>query len=317
VTTTRFEDADPALDGFYRRIAEHDLQPLWTQPGPSLGAVPFHWPFAEVEPLMSEAGALVGTDRGGDRRVLGMCNPGLGGRPFATPTLWAAMQYLKPGESAPPHRHSPAALRFVLAGEGVVTLVDGEEVAMCSGDLVLTPSMRWHEHRNDGVEPMIWFDGLDIPLVRSLDADYFEPGPMIEPSGLPPATLRYQWADTHAALESSMAANGAASMRFVASDGHSDVMPTMRCNMHRLPQGGSCTARAHVGSSVFVVYAGTGTVEITGGRHGTLSAPMRHGDVVAVPTWVEVTWTANDGLDLFEVSDAPVIEALHLQRAAP
>jgi gentisate 1,2-dioxygenase len=226
------------------------------------------------------------------------------------------MQYLNPGESAPPHRHTPAALRFVLAGEGVVTLVDGEEVAMCSGDLVLTPSMRWHEHRNDGLQPMIWFDGLDLPLVRSVDADFFEPGPMVEPSGLPHTTLRYPWADTDSALESSMACDGVASMRFVADNGHSDVMPTLRCQMHRLAGGTSHAQGAHVGSSVFVVYGGTGAVEITGGRAGTMSASLRHGDVVAVPTWVDVTWTAADGLDLFEVSDAPVIEALNLQRGA-
>lgn len=37
--------------------------------------------------------------RVGERRAL--ANPGLGGRPYATPTLWAAIQYLMPGEDAP------------------------------------------------------------------------------------------------------------------------------------------------------------------------------------------------------------------------
>ncbi len=315
MTTTRFEDADPELHAFYGDVAAADLQPLWTQHElmprqPSLGAVPYHWPFTDVEPLMARAGQLVGTDRGGDRRVLAMSNPGLGGEPYATPTLWAAMQYLNPGESAPPHRHSPAALRFVLAGEGVSTLVDGEEVAMCPGDLVLTPSMRWHEHRNDAVEPMVWFDGLDIPLARSLDAVFFEPGPMLAPSGRPPATMRHPWAETDEALRSTTV------HRFVADDGRSDVMPTMRCQMHRLAAGTSTTDRAHVGSSVFVVFRGDGSVAITGGRRGDVEAPLRPGDVVAVPSWVEVTWTADDQLDLFEMSDAPVIEALQLDRTA-
>jgi gentisate 1,2-dioxygenase len=113
-----------------------------------------------------------------------------------------------------------------------------------------------------------------------------------------------------------MASDGVASMLYLAADGRSDVMPTMRCQMHRLAGGASRSEGAHVGSSVFVVYAGTGAVEIAGGRDGTLTASLRHGDVVAVPAWVEVTWTADGGLDLFEVSDAPVIEALHLQRTA-
>jgi gentisate 1,2-dioxygenase len=68
---------------------------------------------------------------------------------------------------------------------------------------------------------------------------------------------------------------------------------------------------------VFVVHAGSGAVEITGGRAGKMTARLRQGDVVAVPTSVDVTWSAEDGLDLFEISDAPVIEALGLQRTAP
>ena len=88
-----------------------------------------------------------------------------------------------------------------------------------------------------------------------------------------------------------------------AADGHSDVMPTMRCQMHRLVAGGSCTQRAHVGSNVFLVHAGSGAVEITGGRAGTMKARLAEGDVVAVPTSVEATSSAEDGLDLFEMSE--------------
>jgi gentisate 1,2-dioxygenase len=105
-------------------------------------------------------------------------------------------------------------------------------------------------------------------------------------------------------------------MRFVADDGERDVRPTTRCRMHRLAAGGSWTEPAHVGSSVFVVYAGAGTVDMTGGRDGPLSAPLGAGDVVAVPSWVETTWAAEDGVDLFEMSDAPVFEALGLARTA-
>src|SRR5207302_11432681 len=41
-----------------------------------------------------------------ERRANALANPGLGGLPFATPTLWAASQYLAPGETAPEHRHT-------------------------------------------------------------------------------------------------------------------------------------------------------------------------------------------------------------------
>ncbi len=88
----------------------------------------------------------------------------------------AAVQILNPGEAAPAHRHTPAAVRFVLEGQGVWTLVDGDPVVMRPGDLVLTPSWCWHEHHSDGSGPMLWFDGLDLPMSRALDAVFFENG---------------------------------------------------------------------------------------------------------------------------------------------
>ncbi len=56
-------------------------------------------------------------------------------------TLWAAVQYLGPHEVAPAHRHTPAALRFVLEGSGVWTLVDGDPLAMSAGDLDPHPEL--------------------------------------------------------------------------------------------------------------------------------------------------------------------------------
>ncbi|TCO54366.1 hypothetical protein EV192_109347 [Actinocrispum wychmicini] len=41
------------------------------------------------------AGGLVPVGRGGERRAIALANPGLGGAPYATPTLWAAIQYLR------------------------------------------------------------------------------------------------------------------------------------------------------------------------------------------------------------------------------
>jgi len=82
---------------------------------------------------------LVPVGRGGERRAISLGNPGLPGDPYTTPTLWAAIQYLAPREDAPEHRHSQSAFRFVLQGEGVWTVVDGDPVAMRRGDLLLTP----------------------------------------------------------------------------------------------------------------------------------------------------------------------------------
>jgi gentisate 1,2-dioxygenase len=104
------------LDSFYEAVAGADLAPLWTQTRDLMPAVPtpatqpFHWPWATLRALAEQAGELITIERGGERRVLALANPGLGGAPFATSTLWGAVQYLGPGESAPAHRHSPNAI---------------------------------------------------------------------------------------------------------------------------------------------------------------------------------------------------------------
>ena len=313
----RFHDTDAELDGLYGRVAAAGLQPLWTQEGlmprqPSLGAVAQVWRFADVEALLDEAAALVGTDRGGDRRVLAFANAGLDGAPYATPTLWAAYQRLNPGESAPAHRHTPSALRFVLDGHGVCTTVDGVETAMEPGDLVLTPAMCWHEHRSSGHGPMVWFDGLDIPLVRSLDAVFFEPGPA-RAADPPPFPLRYARSDVERLLDER--AGSVSTHRYARVDG-SDVLPTIRCEMHRVGSGSARTTPEHVGSSVLMVFAGSGRVDWSSwrGDGGSVLAP---GDVVAVPSWVRTVWRAEASIELFEISDAPVIESLGLARQAP
>ena len=42
------------------------------------------------------------------------------------------------------------------------------------GDLILTPSWTWHDHGSESKEPMIWLDGLDIPIMQLLDAGFSE-----------------------------------------------------------------------------------------------------------------------------------------------
>ena len=79
-----------------------------------------------------------------------------------------------PGEIARAHRHSGAALRLIIEGKGGYTVVNGERVPMSPGDLVLTPNWSWHDHANDTDAPMIWLDGLDTPLVRMLEAGFYE-----------------------------------------------------------------------------------------------------------------------------------------------
>ncbi|GIG88626.1 cupin domain-containing protein [Plantactinospora endophytica] len=332
-----------ALDEFYGALAEADVQPLWAQQGlmprtPPLRDVPALWKWKRLRALAERSGELVPIDRGGDRRVLAFANPGGGGLPYATSTLWGAVQYLGPGELAPAHHHTPGALRFVLEGSGVWTLVDSDPVAMNPGDLVLTPSWRWHEHHNPGTGPMLWFDGLDIPMVRAVDAVFFEDGPdrmtnravdtvsraelryagapgLLPLDDEPPAPhsplLAYRRAETDRALTRLLAARGGphAALRFADPTSGADVMPTLRCAMHRLLPGLRTPTTRRTGSSIWVAYSGAATAVVDGHRFD-----LEPGDVLAVPSWAPFDLAATEPTDLFSVSDAPVLEAMRLAR---
>jgi gentisate 1,2-dioxygenase len=343
----RFRDEDPDVDALYGDLSAAELQPLWRQAGllprSPRTIAPHVWPWKTVRPLAERAGELVGIERGGDRRVLALSHPDLGGKPFATPTLWAGIQYLNAHESAPPHRHSPAALRFVMEGSGVWTLVNGDPVLMEPGDLVLTPSYNWHGHDNPGDRPMVWFDGLDLPMIQSLDAVFFEEGPdELEPytaspqsrseasyatAGLMPSgaisspdtrthglhspLLAYRWSATAAALERSLDAadRDYVLMRYTDPATGADVMPTLRAEILRVRGGGRVPAHRKVGSSVVLAHHGSGTSLI-----GDVEVSWTRGDIFVVPSWTAVSHRADEDSDLFVLSDSPVIEKVGLGR---
>ncbi|MEW2386377.1 cupin domain-containing protein [Micromonospora sp. NPDC047707] len=340
------------LAELYRDFDAVGMTPLWrTREGlmpfhPEPRAVPHLWRWAELYPLAARSAELVPVGRGGERRAIGLGNPGLPGDPYATPTLWAAIQYLAPRENAPEHRHSQSAFRFVLEGEGVWTVVDGDPVAMCRGDLLLTPGWHFHGHQNVSNVPMAWLDGLDIPLVASTDQGFFEFGPdevrdkatpdrsrserLWGEPGLTPVSaagqprpssplMAYRWAHTDAALAAQLELEaegqpgvvepGHAAVRFTNPTTGGDALTTMRTEMHRLRAGTVTRRTRSTASSVWQVFSGSGTVTMDG-----VDRTLEHGDVFVVPSWTEFSLQAADGLDLFTFSDAPVFEKLSLLR---
>lgn len=340
------------LAELYRDFDAVGMTPLWTTraglmpPVPSPRAVPHLWRWAQLYPLAARSAELVPVGRGGERRAISLGNPGLPGDPYTTPTLWAAIQYLAPRENAPEHRHSQSAFRFVLEGEGVWTVVDGDPVAMRRGDLLLTPGWRFHGHQNVSDTPMAWLDGLDIPLVAQTDQGFFEFGPdevrdkrtpersnserLWGGPGLTPVAaagprahsplMAYRWAHTDAALAAQLelAAEGVpgtlvepghAAVRFTNPTTGGDALTTMRTEMHRLAAGTTTRRTRTTASSVWQVFSGGGAVTLD----GTTTA-LEHGDVIAVPSWTEFSLSAEGDLDLFTFSDAPVFEKLSLLR---
>jgi gentisate 1,2-dioxygenase len=140
---TQTGSAADTLAAFYRTLQEHNLHPLWPiadqllTETPQPATRPWMWRWTSLLALAERAGELIAIHEGGDRRVLSLANPGLLGRPFATSTLWGAVQYLNAGEHAPAHRHTPGAIRFILRGDGVHTTVDGDACDMHQGDAQL------------------------------------------------------------------------------------------------------------------------------------------------------------------------------------
>ena len=51
--------------------------------------------------------------------------------------------------------------------------MSGEKAHLTKGDFLTTPLGTWHDHGNEGSQPVVWLDGADIPLV-GLDALFAE-----------------------------------------------------------------------------------------------------------------------------------------------
>jgi gentisate 1,2-dioxygenase len=312
------------LEDLYRSFEKALLVPLWTEIGnlmplhPTSAAQPYLWEWKTLLDLAGRSGELVPVGRGGERRAIALANPSLGGRPYATPTLWAAIQYLMPGENAPEHRHSQNAFRFVVEGEGVWTVVEGDPVPMRRGDFLPQAGMNWHAHHNSANQPMAWIDGLDIPFQHDIEAQFFDFGRdelseqehttpdrsrselLWSHPGLAPVSqlgpreatplLRYRWQDTDAALTCQLdlerdghpgtVTPGHAEVRYINPATGQDVMPTIRTVFHRIVSGVETAPYRKTGSSVFQVFDGSGRVTV-----GDHSWTVQRGDLFVVPSW--------------------------------
>lgn len=135
--------------------------------------LPHVWRWADARQHLFDALKLVSLEQA-DRRAFILSNPGVFPKHFTTNTLYVAYQIVGPRESAAVHRHTPSASRFVLEGNGGFTVIEGEKCMMNRGDLIITPQGTWHDHGNDGDQPALWVDVLDLPFVDHLGAIFFE-----------------------------------------------------------------------------------------------------------------------------------------------
>lgn len=339
----------PELLAYYNQLEKFETGALWTVANkiepwqPQSSSVPVLWRYKDLREHVLRSVELVSPEKAG-RRVIYLNNPGRRDVAAAVGWLYSGLQVMHPGEVASAHAHSASALRFIMEGAGAYTVVDGHKMTLGARDFVLTPNGTWHEH---GVaasgSPCIWQDGLDIPLVNALEANFFAVHPKIqqEESGLPvddmtktwanpglrPATgkwskgyspmFKYEWEPTYESLNKFGDATDGSPfdgirMEYVnpVTGGH--VMQTIGASMQMLRPGEKTKSHRHTGSFVYQVAKGSGYSIIAGKRFD-----WQERDIFCVPSWA---WhehgNASDTEDacLFSFNDLPVIEGLGFYR---
>jgi len=220
--------------------------------------------------------------------------------------------------------------------------VDGDKCVMARGDLVLTPPWTWHDHGNESASPILWLDGLDLPMVAEMEAPFYEPfaaevQPVVKPAGdsehrygvgqLRPTwdtavgpfspLLNYKWAQTETALRRLATVGGSpfddVAMEYINPHTGGPIMPTLACGVQLLRAGVRTRAHRQTGSAVYLAFEGRGSSVIDGQRFD-----WEQGDLFVVPTWA---WHEHASVDgeaiLFSVQDTPILLALGLYREQP
>jgi gentisate 1,2-dioxygenase len=320
-------DAQQHLAALHAEFARHGLRGLWQRGGEKpaeTGAKLWRW--SDLLPILQEALRLVRLPEDIDQRVISLTGGGS--------ALSLAYQLMNPGERVPSHRHTPAQMRFIVEGNGCMTISDGEAMAMEPGDLLVQPNWSWHGTENLSEGPSIWLDLQDRNLVNYLGAFRRElwPENTVEPATKPtdyhrrafgalqsiaPAdrlpAYRYRWSDTLEALDQLCAEADADKeaifeLKNPATGGH--TLPTMSVEIQALRPGEATRPRRRTGSAIYHIIEGAGATRV-----GAAEMSWSRRDCFTIPP---LEWRAHKNLSSKEralllcVSDRPVLEALGL-----
>lgn len=334
----------------YRQaLDQRSLVPLWPSMRmalphdmPHRRTRPHVWRYGQdIRPNILKAGELTPIEKA-ERRVLILSNPGLGLQSLqATPSIFIGIQMILPGETAPNHKHSPSAIRFVIEGAGGFTVVRGEKMPMEPGDLILTPSGLWHQHGHEGNGPVIWLDALDLPTVLALECSYaVEGAPQVirnEPdssqsryrrSGLVPYAslgkprdryplLRYPWKEVREALGDLAKVTDRGrpvQLAYVNPETGEDCLPVLGFSAIMLRPGETVEMPKRSTSAVLHVIEGEVEAVVDG-----VELKAGQADTMAAPTHARTTLrnaSAAKAACLFQVDDAPLQRKLGFYEAA-
>jgi gentisate 1,2-dioxygenase len=302
------------LDDLNKAVRAKNYTAGWNKTVPSLWAEPKtpykpkQWRYIVARESLERAGDLISTELA-ERRNLLMFDDADPNHYATTRTLVAAYQMLKPGEHARAHRHSPSALRLVLeSGDAIATVVDGVELPMSEGAVLLTPGGTWHSHFNNGSKNSYWIDFLDVPLVHQLEPMFFDHHPdQFQVSEQRPA--QHPYLIDRPTIEAKLCDAKADPQGVSIVDISNEDLPTIELTVLRFGDNARSFEIQEASNSIFAVMSGEGEMESDG-----QTIQWSFGDIVSLPMWSRATIKAKAGATLLRVSDKPVMEKLKLFR---
>jgi gentisate 1,2-dioxygenase len=322
-----------------------------------LKPVAHRWRWSEIAPYLDKIAEIareadISPIEFAERQQFLLTNPGLGGRLQVTSTMRCAVSIYNPGDVAPVHIHTPNASRTILSEKGGYTTIEGERCEAARGDLILTPNGTWHDHGNDGCDPVVWIDVLDFPLMEFLDCVWLDeayPGDtrgnsraqnvtfpasyshtLYGRGGLMPAFLpqrrgfrrdtspmfHYRGADVREALAGMRQEEGdpyeAIALRFINPATGSSVFPTLDYRALMLRPSEATRFKRETASTLYIAIEGRGVTEIGGKR-----LDWQTNDIFVVPGFAwrrHVNQSQSDAV-LYAISDTPLMEKIGQYRA--
>jgi gentisate 1,2-dioxygenase len=322
-----------------------------------LKTIAHRWRWSEIAPYLDKIadiarGADVSPIEFAERQQFLLTNPGLSGRLQVTSTMRCAVSIYNPSDVAPVHIHTPNASRTILSENGGYTTIEGERCEAARGDLILTPNGTWHDHGNDGCEPVVWIDVLDFPLMEFLDCVWLDeaypgatqgnsraqrvtfPGSyshmLYGRGGLVPGFLphrrgfgretspmfHYRGSDIREALAGLRQAEAdpyeAIALRFINPATGGSVFPTLDYRALMLRPGEATRFKRETASTLYIAIEGRGVTEI-GGK----SLDWQTNDIFVAPSfaWRRHLNQSQNNAVLYAVSDAPLMEKIGQYRA--
>jgi gentisate 1,2-dioxygenase len=319
------------------QLEKNQLAGFWKTrvPGHSAEA-PYLWKWEQLLDGLLKASETIGIEQA-ERRAIRLVSPHVPTK-STSHTVQFTFSIVNPGEVAKAHRHNMAAIRFVVQGKGAYTAVDGEKFTMEEGDLILTPNWTWHEHHNESEDPIIWLDGLDGPLIQSLNVLFFEESekpeqlitratgeslsrlgfaraPKKDQTHLRGVPFRYAWQDTYKALklmsENDQDPHDGTLLRYINPATGGYTYPTMSCEIQLFRPKQITKMHRHTSTAIYHVFKGRGRTAV-----GETYLEWEKGDSFVIPLW---QWHSHENSSdqeavLFSINDRPVIETLQLYR---